>query len=57
VAAAKALIAEVASRAATSATEYTIDAIAERRVSPEGQEGMSAFLAKRPPTWISRGSS
>ena len=57
VAAAKQLIAEVATRTATSATEYTIDAIADRRVSPEGQEGMSAFLAKRPPSWISRGSS
>ena len=57
VAAAKKLIAEVATRTATSATEYTIDAIADRRVSPEGQEGMSAFLAKRPPSWISRGSS
>lgn len=57
VAAAKQLITEVATRSATSAAEYTIDAIADRRVSPEGQEGMSAFLAKRPPTWISRGSS
>ena len=57
VAAAKTLVAEVASRAATSATEYTINAIAGRRVSPEGQEGMTAFLAKRPPSWISGGSS
>jgi methylglutaconyl-CoA hydratase len=57
VAAAKQLIAEVSTRTRTSATEYTIDAIAERRASPEGQEGMSAFLAKRPPSWISRGSS
>jgi methylglutaconyl-CoA hydratase len=57
VAAAKALIAEVATRSPTIAAEYTIDAIADRRVSPEGQEGMSAFLAKRSPTWISRGSS
>lgn len=57
VAAAKVLIAEVATRSPTSAAECTIDAIASRRVSPEGQEGMSAFLAKRPPTWISRGSS
>ena len=56
-AAAKQLIAEVAGRSPTSATEYTIDAIAARRVSPEGQDGMSAFLAKRPPSWISRGSS
>jgi methylglutaconyl-CoA hydratase len=57
VAAAKQLIAEVATRTASSATEYAIDAIAERRVSPEGQEGMTAFLGKRPPSWISRGSS
>ena len=57
VAAAKTLIAEVSTRAAAGATEYSIDAIADRRVSPEGQEGMTAFLAKRPPSWISRGSS
>jgi methylglutaconyl-CoA hydratase len=57
VAAAKTLIGEVASATHTAATEYTIDAIAERRVSKEGQEGMSAFLAKRPPTWTSSGSS
>jgi len=52
VAAAKQLIAEVATRTRTSGVEYTIDAIAERRVSPEGQDGMTAFLAKRPPSWI-----
>jgi enoyl-CoA hydratase/carnithine racemase len=57
IAAAKALIAEVSTRSPTSAAEYTIDAIAARRVSPEGQDGMSAFLAKRPPSWISSGSS
>lgn len=57
VAAAKQLIAQVATRSSTSATEYTIDAIAERRVSAEGQDGMSAFLAKRPPSWTSSGSS
>ena len=51
VAAAKRLIAEVSGATRTAATEYTIDAIAERRVSKEGQEGMSAFLAKRPPSW------
>jgi methylglutaconyl-CoA hydratase len=52
VAAAKRLIAEVAARTRTSAVEYSIDAIAERRVSREGQEGMGAFLAKRPPAWL-----
>lgn len=30
----------------------SIDAIAERRISDEGQEGMLAFLEKRPPSWI-----
>ena len=53
VAAAKRLIAEVAERPRASAVEYSIDAIAERRISKEGQEGMGAFLAKRPPSWLS----
>ena len=57
IAAAKQLIAEVSTRSPTSAAEYTIDAIAARRVSPEGQDGMSAFLARRPPSWTSSGSS
>ena len=52
VAAAKRLIATVAGSARTPAVEYAIDAIAERRVSKEGQEGMGAFLAKRPPSWL-----
>jgi methylglutaconyl-CoA hydratase len=56
VAAAKALIAEVASRSRAEAVELTIDAIAERRVSPEGQDGMRAFLDKRSPSWLSGGS-
>jgi methylglutaconyl-CoA hydratase len=52
IAAAKRLIAEVSGSTKTAAVEYTIDAIAERRVSPEGQDGMAAFLGKRPPSWI-----
>lgn len=32
--------------------EYTYKAIAERRVSSEGQEGMGALLEKRTPNWI-----
>ena len=27
--------------------------IARLRVSPEGQEGLTAFLDKRPPAWVS----
>jgi len=53
VAAAKRLIAGIAGATHTAATEYTIDTIAERRVSKEGQEGMSAFLEKRSPRWVS----
>ena len=29
--------------------------IAALRVSPEGQEGIAAFLEKRPPAWIRKG--
>lgn len=58
VATAKSLIADVSSaRNSASATELTLDVIAERRVSPEGQDGMRAFLEKRPPKWVSGGSS
>lgn len=52
VAAAKALIPEVASRSAGNAIELTVRAIAEQRVSPEGQEGLRAFLEKRRPRWV-----
>jgi methylglutaconyl-CoA hydratase len=51
VAAAKRLVSEVASRDRASATAYSAEAIAERRVSGEGQDGMRAFLEKRPPAW------
>ena len=30
------------------------DLIARLRVSPEGQEGLSAFLDKRPPRWVAK---
>ena len=53
VAAAKRLIAEVADRPRAGAVDYSVDAIVERRISKEGQEGMGAFLAKRPPSWLS----
>jgi methylglutaconyl-CoA hydratase len=56
VAAAKTLIADVAARHGADAGELTIEAIAERRVSSEGQDGMRAFLEKRPPSWQSGGS-
>ena len=51
VAAAKALIAEVWEKTIDGAVTITTRAIARRRVSREGQEGLRAFLEKRPPEW------
>ncbi|HEX6177594.1 MAG TPA: enoyl-CoA hydratase-related protein [Thermoanaerobaculia bacterium] len=47
----KKLIAHVASRDLADAVPYTIDAIATRRVSEEGQNGMRAFLEKKKAPW------
>ena len=49
--AAKRLIAECAKRSPTEAATLCSEAIAQRRASPEGQEGIRAFLEKRKPTW------
>jgi methylglutaconyl-CoA hydratase len=54
VAAAKALIPNVWGRPIADAMPITAAAIAGRRVSPEGQEGLTAFLEKRPPSWSQR---
>ena len=51
VAAAKALIPNVWGRPIAEAMPITAAAIAARRVSPEGQEGLRAFLEKRPARW------
>jgi methylglutaconyl-CoA hydratase len=51
VAAAKSLIPAVWSRTRDEAMPLTAEAIAERRVSPEGQEGLRAFLEKRTARW------
>ncbi|SEI16008.1 gamma-carboxygeranoyl-CoA hydratase [Pseudomonas asplenii] len=48
----KDLLREVGSGALTpSLRRYCENAIARIRVSPEGQEGLRAFLQKRPPAW------
>ncbi len=44
---AKHLIAECAKRSATETATLCAEAIALRRASPEGQEGIRAFLEKR----------
>jgi methylglutaconyl-CoA hydratase len=52
VAAAKALIPNVWSRPIAEAMPITAAAIAARRVSAEGQEGLRAFLEKRTTSWV-----
>jgi methylglutaconyl-CoA hydratase len=47
----KKLITYVAAHGLEDAIPYTIDAIATRRVSVEGQAGMKAFLAKEKAPW------
>src|SRR5512146_2744475 len=47
----KKLIAHVSSSELADAIPYTIDAIATRRVSKEGQDGMRAFLEKKKAPW------
>jgi methylglutaconyl-CoA hydratase len=54
VTACKRLVAEVANRAPADVARLTAEAIAARRISPEGQDGMRAFLAKRPAPWVPR---
>jgi methylglutaconyl-CoA hydratase len=49
----KKLIAHVASHELIDSVPYTIEAIASRRVSEEGQAGMKAFLKKEKPPWSS----
>ena len=51
VARAKALIPNVLGRSPADVIDITADAIATQRVSPEGQEGLKAFLEKRQPSW------
>lgn len=51
IAATKALLRDVAGRRPADVLPLTVEAIATQRVSPEGQEGMRAFLEKRVPSW------
>lgn len=51
VAAAKALVRQVTALPVGEVDAYTAAQIAARRASAEGQEGLRAFLEKRPPRW------
>ncbi len=53
VAMAKKLVSEVPLMEPSQFKPYTAEMIARLRVSQEGQEGMDAFLNKRPPRWTS----
>jgi len=48
----KALALNVGQMDSETARRYTAETIARLRVSPEGQEGLQAFLEKRKPDWI-----
>lgn len=48
----KKLVAYVASHELADSIPYTIEAIATRRVSEEGQGGMKAFLEKKKAPWV-----
>jgi methylglutaconyl-CoA hydratase len=51
--AAKALIRDLRALTPAEARAHTAQHTAEQRTSAEGQEGLSAFLEKRPPSWRS----
>jgi len=52
IAVAKHLTSEVAFRDPRDVMMHTAETIASKRTDPEGQEGLSAFLEKRKPTWM-----
>ena len=51
-AAAKSLVQNLKWKSFDDAQEYAASTLAKLRVSPEGQEGLKAFLEKRKPSWI-----
>lgn len=48
---AKRLVRDITGRPPRDLRDYTVQTIATMRVSPEGQEGLRAFLEKREPSW------
>jgi methylglutaconyl-CoA hydratase len=51
-AAAKALVRDLKTKNFDDCLEYVARVLADLRVTPEGQEGLKAFLEKRKPNWI-----
>ncbi len=56
VAMAKRLVAGVGEMTPEEFRPWTAEMIAKLRISPEGQEGMDAFLNKRTPSWVKKRS-
>ena len=54
IAVAKCLLNDIAAQTPEQAAETAIACIAALRVSPEGQEGIRAFLEKRKPQWVGK---
>jgi methylglutaconyl-CoA hydratase len=54
IAAAKRLIAEVSETTYDQSKALTAGAIATQRTTPEGQEGLRAFLERRPAGWVAK---
>jgi len=54
-AACKRLVERVSSMDLEEAGSYTAETLARLRIGEEGQEGMRAFLSKRPPSWTVEG--
>ncbi|HEX6290554.1 MAG TPA: enoyl-CoA hydratase-related protein [Herpetosiphonaceae bacterium] len=54
---AKHLVHAVATLPHAEMQRYTVEAIANARISAEGQEGLRAFLEKRKPNWIEQDTS
>ena len=52
IAATKRLLAQVYGRRPADVLALTVDNIANQRVSPEGQEGLRAFMEKRAASWV-----
>lgn len=52
--AAKALIAKMSGRTTEAGVELTVETLVRLRSSPEGQEGLSAYLDRRVPKWTAK---
>ncbi len=54
IAATKRLLAEVSDTGYSESKALTARAIADQRTTPEGQEGLRAFLERRTPAWVAK---